>query len=183
MCCIRGCIIARTSDSQTRQQGWSSIIIPQWIKMSISAHSNTPSAGLWRLRGGLVHLRPDPPSNPPSLHTCKPSNTSRSHGRGTGTCLETTSASPRWPVELSQLQNQGHTRRGPWFYHNKDSAAATACNWLRETFQSIFPLWTRSLYTPSSCLSLLFFLIYTVLGKDEDLWTHPEVRDQRLQRG
>lgn len=32
--------------------------------MSISAHSNTPSAGLWRLSNGLVHLQPPPSTIP-----------------------------------------------------------------------------------------------------------------------
>lgn len=88
------------------------------------------------------HRLSAPPIPPFLIHhplcTCEPGDTSRSPHPGSGTCLETTSASPWWPAELSQLQNQGHARRGPWFYHNKDSAAAAACNWLQETFQSIF---------------------------------------------
>lgn len=57
-----GCIMAWPSDSQMWQQGWSSIIIPQWIKMSISAHCNIPCSVLWQLSHGLVHLQPFPPS-------------------------------------------------------------------------------------------------------------------------
>ncbi len=105
--------------------------------MSISAHSNIPSAGLWRPSDGLVHLQSPAPVHHP-LCTCEHRATSQSPRRGSGTCLETTSASPWWPAELSQLQNQGHARRGPWFYHNKDFAAAAACEWLQEAFQSIF---------------------------------------------
>lgn len=135
MCCIKGVLWHGPVTPPMRQQGWSSIIIPQWIKMSISAHSNIPSAALWRW--ATAYCTSNSPVHHP-LCTCMLSDTSRGTHGGSGTCLETTSASPWWPAELSQLRNQGHTRRGLWFYHNKDFSTAAACNWLQEMFQSIF---------------------------------------------
>lgn len=74
----------------------------------------------------VAKLRLNAPPTPHPLYRL--SNTSNSPRGGSGTCLKTASASPWWPAELSQLKNQGHTCRGPRFYHNKDIAAASACN-------------------------------------------------------
>lgn len=127
-----------TSNSQMWQQGWSSIIIPQWIEMSISAHAQHPRcwpvATEWRLSTPSTLT-----STIPSAHV-SPAVTSQSSCRGSGTCLETTSATPWWPAELSQLQNQGHARRGPDFIITKTFPPLSECNWLQESFHSIFSL-------------------------------------------
>lgn len=120
------------------QQGWSSIIIPRCINWACPTHSNNPTARLWRQCSGFVWLLHPTSSLYHPLCTCKLSATTLSLCGGSGTCLKTTSASPWWPAELSQLQNQGHAHRGPRFYHHKEFAATAACNWLQETFWSIF---------------------------------------------
>lgn len=59
----------------------------------------------------VAKLRLNAPPTPHPLYRL--SNTSNSPRGGSGTCLKTASASPC---------------RGPRFYHNKDIAAASACN-------------------------------------------------------
>lgn len=114
------------------QQGWSSIIIPQWIKMSISACSQHPQrwpvATEWQLSA---------PLNLPSTTLAWKTPAGAFTG-AVGRAWRKRLPPPRWPAKLSQPPNQGHALRGPDFIITKPFLLQPAWNWLRETFHSIF---------------------------------------------
>lgn len=127
-----------------------------------------PVAAERRLSAPQIPPCVTPHQNHRTLCTCKPSDTSRSPRGGSGTCLETTSASPWWPAELSQLQNQGHAHRGPRFYHHKDFAPTAACDWLQENSLSIFCQHCDLTLCNAFCLPL-------ALSPGE--WTHRDTQE------
>lgn len=114
------------------QQGWSSIIIPQWIKMSVSARTQHPQrwpvATEWQLSAPL-----NLPSATPAWRT-----PARALAGAVGRAWRQRLPPPWWPAELSQPQNQGHAPRGPDFIITKPFLLQPAWNWLQETFHSIF---------------------------------------------
>lgn len=158
------------------QQGWSSIIIPQWIKMSISAHPRHPQS--WpvateRQAWCTFNL---PVHHPLCSFGLK--DTRQSPRRGSGTCLETTSATPWWPAELSQLQNQGHARRGPDFIITK-TLLATACLELAWGDSTVY--FPAKHFEPL-LLKLSFFHSLAFLAKMNTKGIHPKRPNLCLQR-